>query len=168
MRAEGAPAPPLFADDLLTLEASAECAVPGYLVLRVRAPGATLAGLAPADAARVGAALAAAAGAIERVTGAERVYLLSFCEVEPRLHFHLFPRTRWLLDAFRTASGASGAPSGPALFDWSRRAFPPGAALPSGAAPAAGLAEALRSALAAPAREPAGRAGALPGFPPDS
>jgi diadenosine tetraphosphate (Ap4A) HIT family hydrolase len=100
----------VYADDLVTVEVSQECGVPGYLVLRLRPPGASLPGLDPAAAARVGAALATAASAIERVVAAERVYLLSFCEVEPQLHFHLFPRTRWLLEASRAGALRVGAP----------------------------------------------------------
>jgi diadenosine tetraphosphate (Ap4A) HIT family hydrolase len=142
------PAPLLFADSLLTIEMSQECAIPGYLVLRLRPPGATLPGLDPAAAGRLGTMLTAAARAIERAVGTERVYVLSFCEVEPQLHFHLFPRTRWLLQAFAAATGASGPPSGPALFEWARRTFPPGAALPPGVPAAADAAARLRAALA--------------------
>lgn len=147
----------LFADELMTIEASRECGVPGYLVLRLRPPGATLPGLDPAAAARLGALLAAAARAIERIVGAERVYVLSFCEVEPQLHFHLFPRTRWLLDEFRAATGAGLAPpSGPALFEWARAAFPPGARLPAAAPPSIDVPARLRAALGAVrATEPA-------------
>ena len=139
----------LFVDSLVTIEVSSECAIPGYLVLRLRPPGATIPGLDPATARRLGTMLVAAARAVEQVVGAERVYVLSFCEVEPQLHFHLFPRTRWLLEAYRAASGASGPPSGPALFEWARRTFPPGAAMPPGVATAADAAAQLRAALAA-------------------
>jgi len=140
----------VYTDDLVTIEASQECAVPGYLVLRLRPPDASLPGLDPTTAGRLGAMLAAAARAIELAVGAERVYVLSFCEVEPRLHFHLFPRTRWLLDAFRAATGAGlGPPSGPALFEWARATFPPGAVLPPGV-PAAGDAAARLRGLLAP------------------
>ena len=128
----GTTTPPVFADDLLTVEVSQECCVPGYLVLRLRPSGATLPGLGAEAAARVGATLATAARAIELAVAAERVYVLSFCEVEPQLHFHLFPRTRWLLDAYRAATGTAGPPSGPALFEWARRTFPLGATLPPG------------------------------------
>ena len=143
------PDPLLLVDSVVTIEASSECAIPGYLVLRARPPGATLPGLDPTAAAHLGAMLAAAARAIEQVVGAERVYVLSFCEVEPQLHFHLVPRTRWLLETYRAASGASGPPSGPALFEWARRTFPPGAVLPPGVRPAADAAARLRAALVA-------------------
>jgi diadenosine tetraphosphate (Ap4A) HIT family hydrolase len=139
----------IHADDLVTVEASQECGIPGYLVLRVRPPGASLPRLGQAAAARVGAAIAACARAIEAATGAERVYLLSFCELEPQLHFHLFPRTPWLLEAYRAATGAGGeAPGGPALFEWARRTFAPGAVLPPGVSTAAEVAAEIRAALA--------------------
>lgn len=121
----------VFEDDLLTVTDSGECTVPGYLVLRLKPAGATLGGLDARDAGRVGAMLSRCARAIVSVVGAERVYCLSFCEVEPQLHFHLFPRTRWLLDTYQAAAGAAGRPvSGPALFEWARGRFPAGTATP--------------------------------------
>jgi diadenosine tetraphosphate (Ap4A) HIT family hydrolase len=137
-------------DDLFTLDDSEESAIPGYLVLRVKAVGATLAGLDATVASRLGGMLATAARAITGAVAAERVYCLSFCELDPRLHFHLFPRTRWLLDAYQQGTGTAGEPvNGPAMFEWARRAFPAGAALPTTAAPDAATARArLRAALA--------------------
>lgn len=116
-----------------SIEASRESAVPGYLVLRVQGGETSLAELTPAKAQALGLLLARAARAVERAAGAERVYVLSFCEVERRLHFHLFPRTPWLLAAFRRASGAAeAAVNGPALFEWARKRFTREADLPAG------------------------------------
>ena len=135
-------------DDLFTLQQSAECDVPGYLVLRLKAADAALPRLGGEPAGRLGELLARAARAVVEVTGAERVYCLSFCEVDPRLHFHLFPRTRWLLDAYRAATGTAGQPvNGPALFEWARRRFPAGSELPGGMPSAGETCGRLRAAL---------------------
>ncbi len=123
----------IYEDDRFTLEQSQECTVPGYLVLRVLAEDAALSRLGRREAGRFGVLLARAAHAVAAATGAERVYCLSFCELDPRLHFHLFPRTRWLLEAYHEATGTGGRPvNGPALFEWARRRFADGAALPPG------------------------------------
>jgi diadenosine tetraphosphate (Ap4A) HIT family hydrolase len=114
-------------DELFTVSHSAECVVPGYVVVRLAGSAESLAELDPGRAGALGKVLSRTASAIERATDADRVYCLSFCEVDRRLHFHLFPRTRALLEAFRDASGAGPGPAdGPALFQWARAALPPG------------------------------------------
>lgn len=124
--------PPLWEDEWFRLEASTECTVPGYLVLRVKGPTASLGRLAPEAARRLGAVLARVAAAIEAATGAERVYVLSFCEVDPHLHFHLFPRARWLAETWRLAHPGAGEPvDGPRLFTWARAEYAPGRPLPT-------------------------------------
>jgi diadenosine tetraphosphate (Ap4A) HIT family hydrolase len=139
----------VYEDDRFTLEHSEECTVPGYLVLRMRAKDAALPRLDDRDAERLGALLARAAQAISAATGAERVYCLSFCEVDARLHFHLFPRTRWLLDAYHEATGTGGEPvNGPALFEWARRRFSAGAGLPASQGDPASTLARMREALA--------------------
>jgi diadenosine tetraphosphate (Ap4A) HIT family hydrolase len=127
---------------------SNECAVPGYLILRPRRPVTTWGELAPETAARLGAMLARAAAAVEAATGADRVYVQSFCEVDRRLHFHIFPRTRWLADAWRRAHPGPGGPvDGPRLFVWAREAFPAGAPLPAGTPDPAAILDSLRTFL---------------------
>lgn len=131
------------------IEASRECAVPGYLVLRLKGGETSLAELSPAKAQALGGMLARAARAVEKAAGADRVYVLSFCEVERRLHVHLFPRTAWLLAAFRRANGtATDTVNGPALFEWARKRFVREADLPAGVTPAAAVAAAVRDELA--------------------
>jgi diadenosine tetraphosphate (Ap4A) HIT family hydrolase len=122
---------PLWEDEWFRLEATTECTVPGYLVLRLKGPAPSLGRLAPGAARRLGAVMARVAAAIEAATGAERVYVLSFCEVDPHLHFHLFPRTRWLAEAWRQAHPGDGEPvDGPRLFTWARAEYAPGRPLP--------------------------------------
>jgi len=123
----------VFEDAHFTAEQCETCAVPGYLIVRLKGPAASLAGLDPAAAGRLGAILARAARAIEEATGAERVYCLAFAEIDPRLHFHLFPRTRAVLDAYQAATGTAGEPvNGPKLFEWARTAIVPERPLPPG------------------------------------
>ena len=79
----------------------------------------------------LGGMLKRAAEAVERAVRPERVYVLSFCEIEPRLHFHLFPRTAWLLKEYFMANDCANDPvNGPMLFEWARSAFGPGSHMP--------------------------------------
>ena len=138
----------IYQDALITLEHSAESAIPGYLVLRMKGPETGLAGLAPEQAEALGVILSRAARAIEQAVGAERVYVLSFCEVERRLHFHLFPRTAWLLREYHRANGGEGAAvNGPLLFEWARKTFVPGRPLPAGTPDSETVAGILRLGL---------------------
>jgi diadenosine tetraphosphate (Ap4A) HIT family hydrolase len=138
----------IFEDEMFTLEQSTECPLPGYLILRLKSGETSLAQL-PAETARaLGEMLARTAAAIERAVGAERVYVLSLCEVEPRLHFHLFPRTSWLLREYFKANFNADQPiDGPMLFAWARSAFGPGSHVPRGTPGLADSAAAIRAIL---------------------
>jgi diadenosine tetraphosphate (Ap4A) HIT family hydrolase len=123
----------IFADEMFSLEQSAACPIPGYLLLRLKGPEISLAELSPESAKRLGEMLRRAVAAIEAAVKPERVYVLSFCEVDPRLHFHLFPRTAWLLKEYIEANGCASEPvNGPMLFEWARTAFGPGSRVPGG------------------------------------
>ena len=141
--------PPLvFEDASFRLVHADGCLVPGYLILWCkRAP----LGLPQASAEatrRLGPLLARAARAIAAETGAERVYCLSFGEVEPRLHFHLFPRTRWLVERYREATGTGRDPvNGPALFEWARTSLAPGRSSPPPGLGVEDVVAGLRAAL---------------------
>ena len=87
-------------------------------------------------------------GTIELTVRPERIYILSFCEVDSQLHFHLFPRTGWLLREYRRANGGEGeAVDGPALFQWAKRSYLPGAALPAEGRSVEALLPALRGVM---------------------
>ena len=121
-------------------EQSAECVLPGYLVLRMNEPVDGFAALAPAQAADRGRALSLAGRAIEEVVRPERVYVCRFGELLAAVHFHLFPRTAWVLEHYRRAHPGETV-SGPVLFEWARTrygtaALPPDPGLDAAATPA--------------------------------
>jgi diadenosine tetraphosphate (Ap4A) HIT family hydrolase len=119
---------------LFRLEAADFCAWPGYALLRPVSGTLSPAEFSAAEADQFGPALARVAAALEAATGAERVYLLAFAEVDRRFHVHLLPRTRRLAECWAAATGADAAApvDGPALFTWVRAAcvtdddLPPG------------------------------------------
>ena len=112
-------------NNIMTLSQADFCALPSYLVLRVKHGAQSWGDLRPDAAQRIGALLARATQSIEDVTGADRVYCLSFCEVDRNLHFHLMPRTPQLLREYQAATGTVDRPvNGPLLFEWAREAYP--------------------------------------------
>jgi len=138
----------LWETELFRLSHADFCAWPAYLILRLKGPERSLAQLSPAEAAAFGHALAHSARALECVAGAQRVYLLSFAEVDRQLHVHLLARTAALANAWREATGAGVGPvDGPALFQWVREAWPAGSTPPVELKQEA-LCAALRVALA--------------------
>ena len=86
-------------------------------------PAASLSELEHGAHTSLGPTLAAATRAIEVVIRPERVYCALFAEETRSIHFHLFPRTAWLLSQYGTVHPADREISGPRLLDWARRTF---------------------------------------------
>ena len=47
-----------------------------------------------------------------------RVYIMQFAEVNPRIHFHVFPRTQLIGEAFEKATNQTAPYNGAALVEW--------------------------------------------------
>ena len=138
----------IFEDELFTVEHCPSCAVPGYVIVRLKDASTSLSELASGTAQALGPFLATAVRAIEATVGADRVYCLSFAELDRRLHFHLFPRTAWLLEKYWNATGSRHLPvNGPVLFEWARTSLAPGVGLPAGAGSVPSACAALRAQL---------------------
>jgi len=138
----------IFEDERFTVDQCDSCLVPGYLIVRLNGAVVALGQLDPDSARGVGEMLSRVSRAIQEAVGPERVYTLSFCELDPRLHFHLFPRTRALLEAYWRATGSAGEPvSGPRLFEWARTAVAPGRPVPAGLPGVEGVCAELRRKL---------------------
>lgn len=66
---------------------------PGELIVKLRRHGESLGELTEAEAAAIGPVLRAAVGAVDRAIRPERVYVASFSERVPHVHFYVLPRT---------------------------------------------------------------------------
>lgn len=123
----------VFENDAFTADQSDSCALPGYLIVRIKREPLSMGELDPRTSAALGVILSRAVRAIEESVGAERVYCLVFAEIDRRLHFHLFPRTAWLLERYWNATNTTGEPvNGPMLFEWARTVIVSAADLPAG------------------------------------
>jgi len=105
------------------IEPCASCPIPGYLIVSPRVPASSLTELAPDAQAALGATLVAATRAIEAVVHPQRVYCALFAEGMCSVHFHLFPRSDWLLSSYSRVHPEDIEISGPRLMDWARRTF---------------------------------------------
>ena len=105
------------------IEPCASCPIPGYLIVSPRVPVSSLAELSPDAQSALGATLVAATRAVEAVVHPQRVYCALFAEETRSVHFHLFPRSEWLLLSYSRAHPENTEISGPRLMDWARRTF---------------------------------------------
>src|SRR5437660_672631 len=113
----------VYANAYFCVEPCTTCFIPGYLIVSSRLPTVSLSELECDALASLGPTLAAATRAIEVVIRPERVYCALFAEETRSVHFHLFPRTAWLLSEYTAAHPADCEVSGPRLLDWARRTF---------------------------------------------
>ena|SRR4029077_17202122 len=113
----------VYANAYFRVEPCVTCLVPGYLIVTPQLPAVSLSQLERAALASLGPTLAAATRAIEVVIRPERVYCALFAEERRSVHFHLFPRTAWLLSEYAAVHPADREVSGPRLLDWARRTF---------------------------------------------
>jgi len=112
-----------FVNTHFRIEPCGSCPITGYLIVSPRVSVSSLAELSPEAQGALGATLAAATRAIETVVRPERVYCALFAEETASVHFHLFPRTRWLLSSYSRAYPEDADISGPRLLDWARSTF---------------------------------------------
>jgi diadenosine tetraphosphate (Ap4A) HIT family hydrolase len=113
----------IFINAYFRIEPCASCLIPGYLIVSPRVPVSSLAELSTAAQSALGATLVAATRAIEAVVHPQRVYCALFAEETRSIHFHLFPRSDWLLSAYSSGHPEDTEISGPRLMDWARRTF---------------------------------------------
>jgi diadenosine tetraphosphate (Ap4A) HIT family hydrolase len=112
-----------YTNDSFVIEPSRDCPIAGYLIVSPIIPASSLSELRREALDSLGATLAAATRAIEKVIHPERVYCALFAEEKHSVHFHLFPRSRWVLSRYAAAHQVERDVSGPQLFDWARRTF---------------------------------------------
>jgi diadenosine tetraphosphate (Ap4A) HIT family hydrolase len=105
------------------IDPCSSCPICGYLIVSPRVEVSSLSKLSPDAQNALGATLAAATRAIESVVHPRRVYCALFAEETGSVHFHLFPRTDWLLSSYSRAHPEDTVVSGPRLLDWARSTF---------------------------------------------
>jgi diadenosine tetraphosphate (Ap4A) HIT family hydrolase len=112
-----------FANAHFRIEPCASCPIAGYLIVSPRLPVSSLAQLSPDAQEALGVTLAAATHAVESVICPRRVYSALFAEESGSVHFHVFPRSDWLLAGYSRAHPEASDISGPQVLDWARSTF---------------------------------------------
>jgi diadenosine tetraphosphate (Ap4A) HIT family hydrolase len=113
----------VLANEHFIIEACSNCYVPGYLIATPRRAVESLSQVNSATIAALGPTLAMVTAAIEAVVQPQRVYCTLFSEETRAVHFHLFPKTEWLVAKYFAAHPPETEISGPRLMDWARLTF---------------------------------------------
>src|SRR5438093_13085458 len=90
----------VFLNTHFRIEPCASCCIAGYLIVSPRVRVSSLAELSPDAQDTLGVTLAAGARAIESVVRPRRVYCALFAGETGSIHFHLFPRSDWLVASY--------------------------------------------------------------------
>ena len=112
-------------DDLLVFETehftvgqARSFRLPGYLIIEAKAQYEHLDELSNDAAKDLVRCLGEAERLVHEIVAPERVYTLRFGEMQPRIHFHVIPRTARVAAAFVSETGATPPYSGALLVDW--------------------------------------------------
>jgi len=103
------------------VEAVPSPAIPGYLIIRPNQTVTALSDLSADALASFGLLMASGMKAIQETVGPERIYVIRLGEEVEAIHFHLFPRSRGMMDLYTMKNPGQPRPSGAYLFDWTRR-----------------------------------------------
>lgn len=109
--------PILFETDHFTAR-QAPTRLPGYVILDSKVDCSDLAALAPDAAADLMQCLREAERIVRALVAPERVYTLRFGEVQPRIHFHVVPRTARVAESYTAAVDDPAPHNGARLVDW--------------------------------------------------
>lgn len=115
----------IFEADQLTCSFPESGFIPGYMIIFLKADITSVDQLDQAARLSLIDTIALLQAAIKEVINPERIYTLSIGEIQPRLHFHIFPRTKQLLADYqlKLALEKDQPVSGMHLFEWARQEY---------------------------------------------
>lgn len=108
----------IFETDHFTVSQTDGYRVPGYLIVHVKGDKTELADFTAQEAADLGRCLADTEKIVAQVLQPPRVYVLKFAEVNQRVHFHVFPRTEAIAQAYEAATQEVFPYNGAKLVAW--------------------------------------------------
>jgi diadenosine tetraphosphate (Ap4A) HIT family hydrolase len=113
-----------YKNNYYRIEHCSDCFIAGHLIVLPQQPVLSITELSAIALQTLGTTLALAHKVIDAIIQPARIYTLSFSEVMPTIHFHLFPRTEALLQQFNMEHKIpSAVGNGPQLFEWARKRY---------------------------------------------
>ena len=101
-----------------TTRQASDTRVPGHLIIASKVECTALGGFSPGQAADLMRCLGRAESLLQQLLQPERIYVLKFGEAVPKIHFHVFPRTARLLQAYLGQIADREPYSGARIMDW--------------------------------------------------
>ncbi|MFT5288478.1 MAG: diadenosine tetraphosphate (Ap4A) HIT family hydrolase [Planctomycetota bacterium] len=108
----------LFETEHFTASQADGYRIPGYVIVNAKSEVTELADFPPDVATELMQCLARAEALVKALIQPERIYLMKFGEMVPRVHFHIFPRTARIGDAYAAEVDDPKPYSGARLVDW--------------------------------------------------
>ncbi len=108
----------LFETENFTASQADEYRIPGYVIVDAKSEATELADFSSEVAAELMQCLARAEALVKNLIQPERIYLMKFGEMVPRVHFHIFPRTARIGDAYAAEVDDPKPYTGARLVDW--------------------------------------------------
>ena len=106
------------------IEHCQNCQIPGYFIIYAKDEVYSIADLTAEAQQALGQTLGQIQQLVRNIIKPERIYTLSFCEILPRLHLHIFPRTVEMLESYRLHHpNAPEEANGALLFEWARQYY---------------------------------------------
>lgn len=96
--------------------------LPGYVIIEPNRKVYSLADFTIEEQIAFGGTVSIVQQIIKDIIAPERIYLLTFCELKPELHFHIFPRIRELGEQYKAIHNVEKI-AGPLLFDWALKEY---------------------------------------------
>jgi len=108
----------IWESELIRISHSYDFRLPGYLFVENRIGAPSLESFPPNTHGQLGEALRLAEYLVRKIVSPERVYILKFGESDERVHFHVIPRTRKLLDAYLSSENDEPPFNGALITAW--------------------------------------------------
>lgn len=99
-----------------------DCDVPGYMIISFQRLVSNIADLSSAESAELMNGLAFAERALLSEFAPEKIYIMRVSELNPELHFHVFPRYACITKLY-LAEHNEAVIDGPLFFSWARKRF---------------------------------------------
>ncbi|WP_166365513.1 HIT family protein [Pseudomonas akapageensis] len=99
-----------------------DCEIPGYMIISLQRTTSKLAEFSSAESAELMNGLAFAEQALNTLFVPEKIYIMRISELNPELHFHIFPRYASVTKLY-LAEHNDRIIDGPFFFSWARKMF---------------------------------------------
>ncbi len=112
----------IYSGDHIVISHCRDCDIPGYMIISIRRPISKLAELSLAERLELMNSLVFSERALSTLFSPDKVYIMRISELNPELHFHVFPRyaseTKLYLAEYN-----EHIIDGPYFFSWARKKF---------------------------------------------